>query len=307
VVGTKEAHPLARSLFCQSFHYLPFANGFGGTSIPFINRLCDRLLIDWVIPSDPHTTRFLAENKAALGSKSYPVPDIATFELLNDKSAFINLCQDLGIPTPLTEVLPDKQQLLARLQRGHLKLPLVVKPISMEGGNGVEVLRQKGYPYVRYAPHWAADPECHYRLPDVPRDEHAIWKGRFASIRHLESHLHRNGTRILKFYLHLSKQEQRRRFLQRIDDPDKNWKFSLADVAERRFWKDYMHAYEECLGATSTSKAPWHIVPADDKDSARLMVSRIIVEALEGLDLAYPKANGARRRELALIRRQLVK
>ncbi len=142
-------------------------------------------------------------------------------------------------------------------------------------------------------------------LPDMPRDKRGIWKGRFASIRHLESHLHRNGTRIIKFYLHLSKQEQRQRFLQRIDDPHKNWKLSLADVEERRFWKDYMHAYQECLGATSTDHAPWHIVPADDKDSARLMVSRIIVETLEGLDLAYPKSSGPRRRELGLIRKRL--
>jgi len=142
-------------------------------------------------------------------------------------------------------------------------------------------------------------------LADVPRDKQAIWKGRFASIRHLESHLHRNGTRIIKFYLHLSKQEQRKRFLQRIDDPHKNWKFSLADVEERRFWKDYMHAYQECLGATSTREAPWHIVPADDKDSARLLVSQIILETLEGLNLAYPKSTSARRRELALIRKRL--
>ena len=114
-VGTKEAYPLARSLFCQSFHYLPFEDGFGRTSIPFINRLCDQLSIDWVIPSDAHTTRFLTENKAALGPKSYPVPDTATFELLNDKSAFIGLCQNLDIPTPQTEVLPNKQQLLDRI------------------------------------------------------------------------------------------------------------------------------------------------------------------------------------------------
>lgn len=143
-------------------------------------------------------------------------------------------------------------------------------------------------------------------LPDMPRDERATWKGRFASIRHLEAHLHRNGTRIIKFYLHLSKEEQRQRFLQRIDDPHKNWKFSLADVEERRFWKDYMHAYQECLDATSTDKAPWHIIPADDKDGARLLVSQIILETLEGLDLAYPKSNGARRRELALIRKRLI-
>jgi hypothetical protein len=140
VLGTKEARPLARSQSCQSFYYLPFEEGFGSTSIPFINRLCEQLFIDWVIPSDSHTTRFLTENGARLGPKSYPVPDTATFDLLNDKSTFISLCQKLDVPTPLTEVLPDKQQLAIRLQNGHLKLPLVAKPINMEGSEGVMVL-----------------------------------------------------------------------------------------------------------------------------------------------------------------------
>ncbi len=141
VLGTKDAYPLARSLSCESFHFLPSKKGFDSTSVPFVNRLCDQLSIDWVIPSDAHTTRFLTENKAALGPKSYPVPDTATFELLNDKSAFIGLCENLDIPTPQTEVLPNKQQLLDRIQGGRLKLPLVVKPINMEGGHGVMVLR----------------------------------------------------------------------------------------------------------------------------------------------------------------------
>lgn len=144
-------------------------------------------------------------------------------------------------------------------------------------------------------------------VPGLARDQRATWQGRFTSIRHLESHLHRNGTRILKFYLHLSKEEQRQRLLQRIDDPDRNWKISMADVEERSFWKDYMHAYQECLGATSTDKAPWYLVPADDKDSARLMVSQIILETLEGLDLEYPRSNVARRGELRLIRKRLAK
>jgi polyphosphate kinase 2 (PPK2 family) len=120
-------------------------------------------------------------------------------------------------------------------------------------------------------------------------------------------HLHSNGTRIIKFFLHISKEEQRKRFLQRIDNPEKNWKFSLADVAERKFWKDYMKAYEACLGATSTSDAPWYIVPADDKENARLMVSRIIVDTLEGLKMTYPKTSAKRRKELQLIRKQLAK
>ena len=140
VLGTKEARPLARSLSCQAFHYLPFEEGFGSTSVPFINRLSDQLSIDWVIPSDARTTRFLTENGAMLGPKSYPVPDTSTFDLLNDKSTFISLCQKLEILTPQTEVLSDKQQLLSRIQDGHLKLPLVAKPIDREGSQGVMVL-----------------------------------------------------------------------------------------------------------------------------------------------------------------------
>jgi polyphosphate kinase 2 (PPK2 family) len=123
----------------------------------------------------------------------------------------------------------------------------------------------------------------------------------------LEQHLYANGTRIIKFYLHLSKDEQRRRFLQRIDEPDKNWKFSLADIEERKFWKHYMKAYEECLSATSTSDAPWYVVPADDKENARLIVSRIVLNALESLKMAYPKGSAARRRELLSIRMRLEK
>ena len=123
----------------------------------------------------------------------------------------------------------------------------------------------------------------------------------------MERHLHANGTRIIKFYLHLSKDEQRKRFLQRIDEPDKNWKLSLADVEERKFWKQYMKAYEQCLGATSTRHAPWYVVPADDKENARLIVSSIVVETLDGLDMSYPKTNAKRRRELESIRKGLAR
>ena len=106
----------------------------------------------------------------------------------------------------------------------------------------------------------------------------------------LESHLHRNGTRIVKFFLHLSKEEQRKRFLARIDDPDKNWKFSAADIEERNFWNDYMQAYEECLSATSTNDAPWYVVPADDKENARLIISQIVLDTFNSLKMAYPKS-----------------
>ena len=132
-----------------------------------------------------------------------------------------------------------------------------------------------------------------------------LWAQRYRSIAGFERHLHRNGTRILKFFLHLSKDEQRKRFLERIDDPEKNWKFSITDVKERGCWKQYAKAYEACLAATSTRQAPWHIVPADDKRNARLIVSHIIVDALKRLDIRYPRSDAKHRRELRAIRRQL--
>ena len=142
-------------------------------------------------------------------------------------------------------------------------------------------------------------------LPDDLLDEKTIWKERYRSIVDLEEHLHRNGTRIIKFFLHLSKDEQRKRFLARIDEPDKNWKFSLADIHERKYWKHYMQAYEDCLNATSTHHAPWHVVPADDKENARLIVSQIVLDALNELKMAYPKTTAKRRRELKSIRKRL--
>jgi len=144
-------------------------------------------------------------------------------------------------------------------------------------------------------------------LPDARRAGKKIWPERYRSIVELEAHLHRNGTRIIKFFLHLSKEEQRKRFLARIDDPDKNWKFSTADVAERKYWKDYRHAYEKCLAATSTQDAPWHVVPADDKKNARLIISEVILDAFRELKMSYPKTDAKRRRELQRIRRQLKK
>jgi PPK2 family polyphosphate:nucleotide phosphotransferase len=144
-------------------------------------------------------------------------------------------------------------------------------------------------------------------LPPSALDERAVWQGRFRSIVDLENHLHRNGTLIVKFFLHLSAEEQRKRFLERIDEPDKNWKFSLADVEDRVFWKQYMKAYEECLAATSTRHAPWYIVPADDKRNARLIVSQVIVDTLAELEMRYPELDAKRRMELTQIRDQLAK
>jgi len=139
------------------------------------------------------------------------------------------------------------------------------------------------------------------------RDDKSKWEGRYRSIVDFEKHLDRNSTRIVKVFLHLSKNEQRKRFLARIDDPDKNWKLSLADVHERRFWRDYVKAYEECLSATSTHHAPWYVVPADDKDDARLIVSQIVLDALRGLKPSYPATTQKHRAELKSIRRMLAK
>ena len=142
-------------------------------------------------------------------------------------------------------------------------------------------------------------------LPDELLDEKTIWKERYRSIVDLEEHLHRNGTRIIKFFLHMSKSEQRKRFLKRIDEPEKNWKFSLADIHERSYWERYMAAYEDCLSATSTRHVPWYLVPADDKENARLIVSQIILNTLLKLKMAYPKTTPKRREELESIRKQL--
>jgi PPK2 family polyphosphate:nucleotide phosphotransferase len=144
-------------------------------------------------------------------------------------------------------------------------------------------------------------------LPDAPHDDNAIWHDRYRSITNLEKHLHGNGTRIIKIFLHLSKEEQRRRLLARIDQPEKNWKFSSADIIERKFWKRYMKAYEMCLSATSTRDAPWYVVPADDKENARLIVSKIVLDTLEGLKLAYPRTTPNRHRELLSLRKQLMR
>lgn len=144
-------------------------------------------------------------------------------------------------------------------------------------------------------------------LPDPPKKDKTLWHDRYHSINQLEKHLTRNGTRIVKFFLHLSKEEQRKRFLARIDQPEKNWKFSTADIEERGFWTDYMRAYEQCLSHTSTDEAPWYAVPADDKQNARLIVSQVVVDTLESLKMRYPETSDERRRELQQIRRRLAK
>ena len=135
--------------------------------------------------------------------------------------------------------------------------------------------------------------------------EKDAWKERYESIVAMERHLYRNRTRVVKIFLHLSKEEQRKRFLARIDEPEKNWKFSLADIHERKYWGKYQKAFEECLTATSTRHAPWYAVPADDKESARLIVSQIVLEAMGELKMSYPRTTAKRRAELEGIRREL--
>jgi len=142
-------------------------------------------------------------------------------------------------------------------------------------------------------------------LPDPPRHDEALWRDRYRSIANLERHLHINGTRVIKFFLHLSKEEQKKRFIARIDEPEKNWKFSMADIEERKFWKRYMKAYEECLSATSTSDSPWYVVPADDKENARLIVSQIVLDTFENLKMSWPKVSAERHKELLSIRARL--
>jgi len=144
-------------------------------------------------------------------------------------------------------------------------------------------------------------------IPDSQLNGEGIWKRRYQSILDHEKHLHRNGTRIIKFFLHISKEEQKKRFLQRIDDADKNWKFNEADLKEREFWKDYMNAYEQCISATTTDESPWYIVPADDKENARLIASQIVLSTLRKLDPEFPETTPERVLELKKFRRQLMK
>jgi PPK2 family polyphosphate:nucleotide phosphotransferase len=134
-----------------------------------------------------------------------------------------------------------------------------------------------------------------------------IWEQRFEDIRNFETHMARNGTVVRKFFLHLSKKEQKARFLARLDQPEKNWKFSAADVHEREYWDDYQKAYEEMIQNTATKRAPWYVVPADNKWFTRLVISAAVVEALEDLDLCYPEVDGEKRKELEAAKKALLK
>jgi len=145
------------------------------------------------------------------------------------------------------------------------------------------------------------------RLPEDVFKDKSIWKRRYQSIVGLERHLHRNGTRIVKIFLHVSKEEQRQRFLKRIEDPHKNWKFSQADMKERELWDEYMEAYEACLSAASTEEAPWYVVPADNKKNACLIISQILLDTMKALPMQFPELDAAQLKELQNIRKQLEK
>ncbi|OGT95772.1 MAG: phosphate--nucleotide phosphotransferase [Geobacteraceae bacterium GWB2_52_12] len=144
-------------------------------------------------------------------------------------------------------------------------------------------------------------------IPEELLDEKTVWEDRYRSIVDFEKHLHRNGTRIIKFFLHLSEEEQRKRFIERIDKPEKNWKFGQGDIEERKLWKQYMKSYEACLSETSTKSGPWYVVPADDKENARLIISQVILDTLKELGMSYPEPTNARRKELLSIRKLLEK
>ena len=133
-----------------------------------------------------------------------------------------------------------------------------------------------------------------------------IWKERFQDIRAFERYLHRNGTAVVKFFLHISKEEQQKRFLERLDDPDKNWKFSVNDARERGFWDDYMEAYEETIRETTSENSPWYVVPADNKWFTRVIVAAAVIDALAAMKLQYPKVSEAKRQELAATRKELL-
>lgn len=189
-------------------------------------------------------------------------------------------------------------------ERDHTYLWRSMKAVPERGGFGIhnrshyeEVLVARVHPEILQS----------QRLPEPVTKERNVWKRRFSEINAFERHLADNGTIILKFFLHVSKAEQKRRFLERIDDPSKNWKFSAGDVKERGLWKDYMHAYEEMFTHTSTPWAPWYIIPADNKWFMRLAVSGILCRALEALDLEYPTLPESQMQDLLRARRALMR
>ncbi|ETF00437.1 polyphosphate:nucleotide phosphotransferase [Advenella kashmirensis W13003] len=141
-------------------------------------------------------------------------------------------------------------------------------------------------------------------LPKACLTEH-IWDERFEDIRHFEKHMDRNGTRVLKFFLHISRDEQKKRFMERLDNPEKNWKFESADLEERKFWDEYMHAYEETIKNTATAEGPWYVIPGNDKSYARLVVADAVLQTLQSLDLNYPTLEKEEKKNLGAYKTQL--
>lgn len=196
-----------------------------------------------------------------------------------------------GLNPQGTQVFSFKQPSKEELDHGYLWR--IFKALPERGRIGIfnrshyeEVLVVKVHNLLKYQ-----------QIPEELIDSN-IWQKRYEQINNFEKYLYQNGTVVLKFFLHISKEEQKERFLARIDDPTKNWKFSAADVEERKYWDDYQKAYQDAIKATSQKYAPWFVIPADKKWFARLLVSEIIVEALKKLKLEYPKLSEDQKKEL---------
>ncbi|MCU1337584.1 MAG: hypothetical protein JWO19_3165 [Bryobacterales bacterium] len=248
-----------------------------------------------------HTSRLIAQQTLLYASGSYALLVIFQGMDAAGKDSAIKHVMS-GVNPQGCEVVSFKQPSSDDLQ--HDFLWRAVRKLPERGRIGIfnrsyyeEVLVVRVHPELLHSE----------RLPKELIDAKTIWRDRYRSMVNLEDHLYRNGTRTIKFFLHLSKEEQRNRLLKRIDSPEKNWKLSLADIQERKYWKQYMRAYGACLSDTSTRTAPWYVVPADDKQNAQLIVSRIIVDELKELKLEYPKPSPKRLRELQQIRKLLTK
>ncbi len=260
-----------------------------------------------VYSSDAHYRRILQDHVAALSAQQARLYASASHALLLIFQAMDAAGKDGAIAHVMSGVNPQGCQVFSfkhpsTTELQHDFLWRTTRDLPERGRIGIfnrsyyeEVLIVRVHPQILRGE----------GVPDSRAGSKDVWRRRYESITDLEHHLHRNGTRIVKFFLHLSKDEQRRRFLDRIDQPEKNWKFSRADIEERGYWKQYMHAYEQCLGATSRRFAPWYVVPADDKRNARLIVSSVVLDTIRALKLEFPRVSPARRRELKALRRAL--
>jgi PPK2 family polyphosphate:nucleotide phosphotransferase len=264
-------------------------------------------VVDPVYRSDADYARLLKERVARLSGQQERLYASNTYALLLIFQAMDAAGKDGAIEHVMSGVNPQGCQVFSfkhpssnELQ--HDFLWRTTRDLPERGKIGIfnrsyyeEVLIVRVHPRILHAE----------RLPKDLLVRPDFWQQRYRSIVDLERHLTRNGTCIVKFFLHLSKEEQRKRFIERIDQRDKNWKFSTDDVEERKYWKQYASAYEKCLGATSTHHAPWYVVPADDKRNARLIVSQIVLETSDALRLKFPKSGPKHRAELLKLRKKL--